>query len=262
MSEQEKRIQRRKQEDAAFNRMLIWIAVCVVLEVLTLLLRRIYLNFSATSTGIAVAGGLHSFFGVFRFLGIVLTLAGAVWLWNVAMRQGKRGKELLLPGICTGVVLWLTVFSILGHTRSDAGMALLCALPVVVAVLAAIFYLYQRDFFVCAVLGVVGIIALWVLGQLFTSHSAVVYLGFALVWVLMAVTAWAAWTLRKREGKAFGLRLLPVGTNYALLWATCAVVAAALLLGILIGAASAYYLLFAVVAWLFCLAVYYTVKLM
>ena len=46
MSEQGKRLQRRKQEDAAFNKMLLWLAGAVVLEILTFVLRRIYINYS------------------------------------------------------------------------------------------------------------------------------------------------------------------------------------------------------------------------
>ena len=44
MSEQGKRLQKRKEEDAAFNKMLLWLAGAVLLEGLTLLLRRFILT--------------------------------------------------------------------------------------------------------------------------------------------------------------------------------------------------------------------------
>ena len=46
------------------------------------------------------------------------------------------------------------------------------------------------------------------------------------------------------------------------IWLTCAVVAVALLLAFLLGAAVTYYLLYVLIGWLFCLAVFYTVKML
>jgi hypothetical protein len=56
-------------------------------------------------------------------------------------------------------------------------------------------------------------------------------------------------------------RVLPKDTSYLLIWISCLVAAAAMGAAIALGAL-AYYLMFAMVAWLFALLVYYTVKLM
>ena len=56
--------------------------------------------------------------------------------------------------------------------------------------------------------------------------------------------------------------MLPAGTSYLSIYLTCAVVAVALLAALLIGVTSAIYIIFVLAGWLFCLAVYYTVKLM
>lgn len=262
MSEQEKRAQRRKQEDAAFNKMLLWLAGCVALEGLTLLLRQIYLNFSYDDLGFAVAGGVDAFFGVFRFVGAVLTLVGCVWLFVSYQRQGKRGKRLILPLVCTGVVAWLWIASVLCHGLNETGMGLLCMLPVAIAVLALVFFLYQREFFYNSVLGGVGLVALWVFRKIYEGHPTLTICGFVAVWVAMAAAAFFAFKLSGWEGMAGHVRILPAGANYVPIFLTCAVVAAALLAALLIGVASAYYIMFVVIGWLFCLAVYYTVKLM
>ena len=258
MSEQGKRLQKRKEEDAAFNKMLLWLAGSVVLEGITLLLRRFYMDFSYTDFGLAVAQGLDSFFGVFRFLGAVLFLAGCVWtaLWV------RGGKKKLLPCVCSGVVLWLWIASVLCYGLNETGMTLLCALPVAVAVLSAIFFLYQREFFFNGMFVAVGMAALWVFRQIYTNHAALTYVGFALVWVFLAVMAAAAFRLSRKDGRLGSLRLVSAGASYLPIYLTCGVVAAALLAALLIGIASAYYAIFALVGWLFCLAVYYTVKLM
>lgn len=47
-----------------------------------------------------------------------------------------------------------------------------------------------------------------------------------------------------------------------MVYLTCAVVAVAVVAALVLGTSAAYYLIFALVAWLFIMAVYYTVKLM
>lgn len=258
MSEQGKRLQRQKQEDAAFNKMLLWLAGAVVVELLTLLLRRLYINFSLTDFGIGVALGLNSFFGVFRFLGIVLVLAGCVWVGLTLRKGGKK----VLPLACTGVALWLWVASVLCYGSNEMGMGILCVLPAVVAALAAIFFLYQREFFYNAILGGIGITALWVYRQIFMMHPRMTYCGFAAVWAAMALAAAGAFLLSKRDGKVGSLRIMPAGASYVTIYLTCAVVALTLLAALILGIGMAYYAMFVLIGWLFCLAVFYTVKLM
>ena len=56
--------------------------------------------------------------------------------------------------------------------------------------------------------------------------------------------------------------MLPAEAGYALMFVSCAVSLAAIAAAIVLGGAVSYYLLFAMVAWLFALLVYYTVKMM
>lgn len=258
MSEQGKRVQRRKQEDAAFNKMLLWLAGAVGLELLSMLVRRLYVNISLTNIGVGIASALSVFFKVFRFAGIVLVIAGCVWTVLTARKKGK----LVLPLACTGAVLWLWIASVLCYTWFATGADVLCFLPAVVAILAAVFFLYQREFFYNVVLNGIGIAALWVFRQIYMDHPRMTYCGFAVVWVVMALAAFASFKLSKKDGKLGGLRVLPPDAGYMAIYLTCAVVAVALVAALILGASAAYYIIAALAGWLFCLAVYYTVKLM
>ena len=57
-------------------------------------------------------------------------------------------------------------------------------------------------------------------------------------------------------------QFLPQETNYAVLLVTCAASLLAVVAAMLAGGTVAYYLIFVMIAWLFALFVYYTVKLM
>jgi len=264
VSEQEKRVQRRKQEDAAFNRMLLWLAGCVALEGLTLLLRQLYIYHSTSDLGISVAYALGSFFVMFRIVGVFVSAACVVWL-GLWVKNGKRGKALALPAACTGTAVWLWAASLLCANLEFAystGMGMLCILPAVVGALAAIFFLYQREFFYNAILGALSITALWVFRHIYLNHPRMTWCGFAVVWAVLVLAAAAAYYLSRQNGMAFGFRVLPVKSNYLLIYLTCAVCAVALIAAMIAGVAAAYYIMFGVIGWLFCLAVFYTVKLM
>ena len=259
MSEQGKRLQKRKEEDAAFNKMLLWLAGSVVLEGLTLLLRRFYIDFSYTDLGLALAEGLDAFFGVFRFLGVVLFIAGCVWtfLW------ARSGKKKLLPVVLTCVVLWLWVASVLCYGLNQLGMTLLCALPVAVAVLSAIFFLYQREFFVSAVFCALGLLGIKLLPRV--RGASLVGYAYAVALAVLLVAAVVLFRMmQKSQGKltvkGAPVQVFPKGANYALLYVTCALVAVVAIAAVMMGALT---LLYGVlVAWLLILAVYYTVRLM
>lgn len=259
MNETGKRLQRQKQEDATFNRMLLWLAGAVCLELITLLLKRVYINFSLTEFGIGLASVISDFFGVFRFAGAVFFLAGCVWV----VLSLRRGKKLILPLACTGAVLWLWVAAVLCYGMNMTGMSVLTALPVALAILCAIFFLYQHEFFFSACLSAVGIAAIWVFHKIYMGHPRMTYCGVAAVCVLMIVAALAIRLVSKRNGKVFKSQVFSAKGSYLPMYLTCAVVALAVILAVVLNAATiGYYALFVLVGWLFCLAVYYTVKLM
>ncbi len=258
MTEKEKRSQRRSTEDAAFNRMLLWLLGAVVAELIVLLVKRLYVDFGVSDVGVAIASGLSSFFQVFQFVGLALLVVCVIW-WIL---NGKAGRKVRAPAVCTGVVLFLWVVTLLAYHLYATGVRILMVLPAVAAVLILIFFLYQRAFFVNAILTGGGMAALWLYRQYYMTHPTVITACFVAGWVALAAAAALAWRLKKSDGRLGKLRVMPEKTNYLTAYLTCVITAAAMLLGFLLGGSAAYYLLFVLIGWLFCQAVYFTVKLM
>ena len=254
MTEKEKQLQRRKAEDAVFNRMLLFLLAAVIAEVVILLVKHLYMNIPS----VVVANALYYLFGVLQFAGIVLAVVCAV---RYGICRGKEKKS-TLPGVLAGVFFALWLIALLTYQLNEFGLKILMALPAVYAVLVLIWFLYQRAFFVGAILTGGGMAAMLVLRRYWANHPTAVTLAFVAGFVVLVVVALLLLKLSKSNGKLGKLRLMPEGSSYGICWATCVVVAVALVLALLLGAAVAYYLLFALVAWLFCQAVFFTVKLM
>lgn len=254
MTEKEKRNQRRSEEDAVFNRMLLCLLGAVIAEVVVLLVKRFYVDM----VSIAFANVLLGFFQIFQYAGLILTVAGIIWcvLWK------KNGKKLTAPAIFTAVVFGLWVISVIAYYLFDSGIRILMFLPAVAAVLILVYFLYQRAFFVSAILTGGGMAALWLYRQYYHGHPVRVTACIVAGLIVLALVAVFSGKLRKTDGKLGKTQLMPVGSNYLVLWLTCAIAAVAMILGLLLGATIAYYLIFVLVGWLFCQAVYFTVKLM
>ena len=258
MTDKERRNQRRSAEDAVFNRMLLWLLGAVVAEVIILLVKRFYIDFTATSLDIGIAVVLSHIFQVYRFVGLALTVLGIIWI-VLSRRAGKKSR---LPVILTGVVFFLWIVTTIAYQFSDAGVRILMVLPAVAAVLILIYFLYQRTFFVNAVLTGGGMAALWLYREYFSKHPTIITVCFVAGWIVLVLAAVACWKLRTNDGKLGSVRLMPARSHYVTTWVTCVIVALAMLLGLLLGSAVALYLLFVLIGWLFCQAVFFTVKLM
>lgn len=150
----------------------------------------------------------------------------------------------IVPGLAA--VRWLTIF-----------------VPVI-AILAMVFYLFQRDFFCISVISACGIVSLQLYRKLFLNHPTMIRCGYVLAFLLLAA-AIVVLVLIQRGKRPMPLkldRLIPQDASYILLYITCALNAALLALTLILGSAAAYYFLFVLMAWLFISAVYYIVKLM
>ncbi len=250
-----KRERRRSDEDAVFNRMLIWLAIALAVELLIFLLRRLYVDMAF---GVDLVLVLNGFFSVFSFLGLALTAAGVVWL-AVSARQGRL---LTLPAAVTGAVAVLWVISVLLYYFFDTGLQVLLYLPPAAAVLILIWFLYQRIFFFSALVTGCGAAALWLCRLYYDGHPARVRIIFAVGFVLLGLAMLAAVKVKSAGGKIGPVRVLPSDSLYPVFYLTCAVTAVTMALALLLGAAAAFYLMFVLIGWLFVQAVYFTVKLM
>ena len=258
MDKKERQAQRAKQEDEILVKVLWWIVGCVVLEALVLLLNRYYVNYTASQIDLAYA--LHK--SVIPVLAVVFPVCfvATLLLWLAAR---KKGKLVRLTAGLTLAFLALAVCAVVTYFFAGTGIRFLYIAVPAVAVLALIYYLYQREFFCAAVLSALGLLAVRVVPQ-YAGHP-VLAIGYAVVLAVLVLAALVLFfRLQKGQGrmavKGASVQILPKNANYALLYATCAVVAAVLAAALALGSLT---LLYGVlVAWLLILAVYYTVRLM
>ena len=269
-SRQEKKELRRKQENAALNRLLIWFGAAIVYEAVALLLKRFYVNFDGTSLAeINFASALYEIFRVLQYAAPVLTVAAVAW-YVLTRRKGGRAR---LPMVCSWVLGAVSLTAVASaRFYGSGGVEALTAVAPVAAVLALVYYLYQRDFFCNTILVGVGCVALWVYRRSFLNHPRMIYFGFALVWLGLAAAVFAAWKLSQSNGRWRGRQLFPGSTSYVPTYLTAAITALTLVATLVgqacgtvaqaYGSTVAYYAIFVLVTWLFCLAVYYTVRMM
>lgn len=190
-----------------------------------------------------------------------------------AQQQAKRQQE---DAALNRILLWfggavVVEFILLLIARFAPGSELIHTLSVLVpavAVLAVIYYLFQRDFFCISVISACGILCLVLYRKMFYTQRSMLYAGFVLAFVLLAAAVVVLVLLQLGKlklpsalDKAIHV-LLPREANFPLLYATCALVAVLLALTLILGGTTAYYLMFVLVGWLFIMAVYYVVKLM
>lgn len=258
-SRQEKMELRRKQENAQLNKLLLWFAAAFGFEVIALFVKRFLINYNQSSlTEIRLALALSKILMVLQFVAPVLLAAAVVW----AVCAYKKEKPWKLPLILAGVFAGLSVLAIGVYQSRTTGMTFVSALPLVIAVLAFVYFLYQREFFFSTVLCGMGVFALWFYRRAFAGRAAVV---IALFVVLLVVLACAAVLLRKLSGNG-GMwktrRILPDKTDYRPAYLSIGLTALALLAALVGGATVAYYAIYVLIIWLFCMVVYYTVRMM
>ncbi len=249
---------KKQREDQALNRVLWWFGGAVVLEFFLLLLNRFY--FVDNNGGnVELSRGLFQFLRVFAWI----ALAAAVALGVLAfLRKKKGGKTLALTGGCVAAgVLALCAF-VAGFWGSYGAVRFLYVCVPVAAVLALVYYLYQREFFLVALQGGAALFALWFYYNFAGRADGLVY---AVVGVVLALTAAAVAlfvVLQRNKGALGKARVLPRKSNYLPLYLAAGVTVLALLAALIFGLTVAYGAIFGVVAWLFGAAIYYTVRLM
>ncbi len=252
----ERKADKRRQEDRTLNRVLGWFGGAVVLEFLLLLLNRFYVHFD--TSGVELAYGLAKLLEVLIWVGLAAAVASGVWL---GLRR-SRGKSLAGPAACLAASGVVTVCAFVARTWKDVGVQFLYVTVPVSAVLALVYWLYQREFFLIALQGGMALLGMWAYIKLFAARPGLVYGIFALALALAVGMAVLTWRLQRADGRLGGRQVLDKGAGYPLLYASSAMTAAALVVALVLGRTAAFVALFAVVAWLFAAAVYYTVKMM
>lgn len=186
-----------------------------------------------------------------------------------AQQMTKRQQE---DAALNRILIWfggavVVEFILLLINRLVPGLAAIRWLSIlipVIAVLAMVYYLFQRDFFCISVISACGIMSLQLYRRMFLMHPTRIRCGFALGFLLLAaaIVLLVLIQLDKRPLPLNIDRLVPKDANFPLLYVTCGLNAALLALTLILGSTVAYYLIFVLAAWLFITAVYYVVKLM
>lgn len=250
---------RKRAEDQVFNRMLFWLAGAVIVELIMLLVNRFYVHARVSELGGQMAW--RTALMVLLFAGIVLFAAFLAWGLRVRREDVKRGtlQFILAAGcLCVGV----GGFAMRQYSTVAAPLVL-AAVPGL-AVLAMVFYLYQREFFGCVLVGGLGLIGLWLFRMVEASNGYIAFLVIALV--VAAAGAVLAWKLKQGDGvlkcKERELTVLQRDAAYPAYYITAILTAVLLLAPLALGAAVAYYSIWVLAAWLFILAVFFTSRMM
>lgn len=253
--DKKQREERRRQEDIALQRGLLWVVGAVVLEILLVLVNRCYINYPLTDEGIDRFLALDV---VLRVLRIAASAAAVAALGYTGWRLKEKKKF----GISLVAALALAAVAVCTHVTvkfQSSGVSMLFWLVVAWAVLALVYYIYQREFFLGAAACGMSVLGLWFVRYGGLKESILLLIAVAIV---LGAVLWL-----KKNGGAVSIskqtfQFLPQTASYTVPLATCAASLAALLAAMVMGGMVAYYLMFVMVAWLFALFVYYTVKLM
>lgn len=247
---------RRHQEDRALNKALIWVGVAIVLEFLLVLVNRYYINYNTSTESINRVLAIQAALVGLRWVSLVALVVCVVWM---LVQLSKNGNA-VLPGVLAIAAGGLLLCSHVILNFRDTGLRMMFWMVPAWAALALVYYLYQREFFFSAVISGLGLLGLW-----FVRHASPLGLYTILVVVVLVLLTLGLFLLKKKNG-LFQLgkgkaRLLPAEANYSLIFLSFVVSLVVIALAAFVGGSMAYYLLYAMVAWLFALLVYYTVKM-
>ena len=258
----EERLAKKKKEDQALNRVLLWFGGAVILEFFLLLYHRFGINFD---TRVGLAAGLYRFLQIASLVCLILTVAAFIW-WVLCRK--KKAKS-FAPGLLTIIFASLFVCTFCVWVWPNTGVQFLYVSVPVVAVLALIYYLYQREFFLVALQGGLTLFAMWAYRKGFYRSQKMVYAIMVGVVVLVAAIIVCEVLLQRNKGRLGKFRILPKKANYLPLYIAGALALISVLLVFILSfvfdrlaPTAAYGCLIGNVAWLFGAAVYYTVRLM
>lgn len=249
---------RRRMEDRIFNRMLVWLAVAVVVEIYFVIVNRFYVNAKAGEIDAMVAW--HKALLFVFFAGVVLFLVCLAW----GRKAQSQGKDVILPFALSGGFLVIGLGSLLVRMSRSSSHLMLGIVPGL-AILLIIFYLYQKEYFPCALVSGMGILTLLCF-RMGGPTGKKYLLCLAAIIVVAAVCLALMLKLKKNGGrmswKEEQVELLASGANYLPYFVTAALAVVVCLCPLALGAAAAYYGIWVLGAWVFILAVYFTSKLM
>jgi len=251
---------RAKAEEAAINRILCWIVGGTAVEFVIMLLNRYWINYRVAEIDLRLALDLPV--KILSFVALLGAAALGWWAWHTI----QAGKNPNLPVTCCLVVLGISAACFAAWLFQDAGVALMQIGVLMVVVLAVLFYLYQREFFLIACQSALAILGVWMCSRGLSSTKAILcWIYVILAAALVAASVVLCRKLQQSSGvldwQEKKLRIFPKDANYLPLYVGAAVSVAVLVCSLLAFVPTM--ALYAVAAaWVLVMAVYYTVKLM
>ena len=248
-----------KAEEAALNRILCWVTGGAVLEFLMLLLNRYWTNHRVSEIMLRV--WLDTAVKVVAFVALALAAGAFAW-WRSCH---NRGKGVNLPATLCLTLVGISAGSFATWFFSDTGIRVMYMLVPVCVVLALVYYLYQREFFLLACQSVLALLGVWLCAQGINSSKAFLcYLYVVVAALAILASAFLCYKLQAGKGvlewEERKWKIFSKDANYTFLYLG-AVVAMLTLICAVLGLSQM--VLYGIsVAWLLIMAVYYTVKLM
>lgn len=248
-----------KAEEAALNRILCWVTGGSVLEFLMLLLNRYWTNHRVSE--IMLWAALHTVVKVVAFAALAAAAGAFVW-WRSVRKAGRNAN---LPATLCVTLAGISAGSFATWFFGDAGIRVMYVLTPAAVVLALIYYLYQREFFLLACQSALSLLGVWLCAQGLESAKAFIcYLYVALAALVILASAYLCYKLQTGKGvlewEERKWRIFSKDANYVWLYLGAAVALLTMICALLGLSQMALYAVS--VAWLLVMAVYYTVKLM
>lgn len=263
MSKSEKELYalRDQQENEILRRVLFWLGAAVILESLVLLGNRYYFHYLTSEIGHLES--LMAILQALQYVGILLAVASAAWAYAARKGDASRG---IFRVILAALFASISVCSFLFLTAGSASVPLLLVSIPAAAGLIMIYYLYQREFFLSALIAGMGLLGLWLYRAGSARYTSLFYAYTVFIVCVLLFVGLFSLKLKKQKGsfqwKNAMYSMLKPDANYKFVWASCIMVAVLLLSAIILGTTFAYYAFLALVVWIFVMAVYFTSRLM
>jgi len=245
-----------RHEDEVLSRTLLWIGGAAILIMLLLLVNRYYINYRTTEIMLAAQLG-KTVLPVCSVVSLLLCLAGAALAFR-ACKQNRGAKWFVALSIFFGA---LAVSIAVIWRFQSVGVQIACAAVPAAAVLALVYYLFQREFFISALPSGIAILGLWLVRRA-AARPALIYLFLVLAAAVLIAIVFFTRKVQAAGGLWKDKRVLSKNASYPMVYISAALSAVILVAAVAAGASVAYFLMFPVIGWLVIMAVYFTVKLM
>ena len=248
--------ERAKAESALLYRCLGMLSVLAIAEIYFLLTYRFLVQGTARSMA-----AMAEFNGAMVWVGLAAAVVGVVLM---VVKRGKKaahwGGWIAMLGVivCIGSRLAITIF--------PTGTAVMCVAVPLLALACFVYFLYQREFFFSGLGMGLAAAGMWLSRR--AADSAYWSTKYLVIEAVLLIAVLVLLFLAVKIGRSGGkwgkeetTAVFSDSTNYAVVYGTLGIAAVMLVVGSFVPAL-ALYLMWAGIALLFVLAVYYTMHLM